>query len=214
MSERGRRGPRTVRPDLESGDPPLRPPAARTVRLRAADRGTRRCGQRLGRSVPDHRSLLVVPSGHARRGFETLAPDARRRLRRPARVPDDRRSGTSSRADGPRSCTRSSHQPHPRPLGRPRPAGCPNREAGASYAVTNGVIAVPDRRRGLPDVRRGRRQQGCGAVRGDSAARSASAQSSSSETSRPRRRASGSRSSSRIHSASSRVSTNRATASR
>jgi hypothetical protein len=56
------------------------------------------------------------------------------------------------------------------------------------------------------------RQQGRGA--GDSAARIASAQSSSSVTSRPRRRASGSRSSSRIHSASSRVATNRATASR
>jgi hypothetical protein len=65
---------------------------------------------------------------------------------------------------------------------------------------------------GLPDERRGRHQQGRGAVGGDSAARSASAQSSPSETSRPRRRASGSRSSSRIHSASSRVSTNRATA--
>jgi hypothetical protein len=49
---------------------------------------------------------------------------------------------------------------------------------------------------------------------GDSAARIASAQRSSSVTSRPRRRASGSRSSSRIHSASSRVATNRATASR
>jgi hypothetical protein len=54
MSERGRRGPRAVGRDPESGDPPLRPPAARTVRLRAADAGTRRCGQRPGRSVPDH----------------------------------------------------------------------------------------------------------------------------------------------------------------
>jgi hypothetical protein len=89
-------------------------------------------------------SGAVVGGAVSRRSLLT----ARRRLRRPARVPDDGSLGPSS-CGGPRSCTRPGPQPPPRPLGRPTPAGCPNREAGASYAVTNGVIAVPDRRPGL-----------------------------------------------------------------
>jgi hypothetical protein len=166
------------------------------------------------RSRAGGRSQLV-PSGHARRGFETLAPDARRRLRRPARVPDDRRLGSSSRGG------RTEVVHALRPSAAPETAGASDARRVSQPRSRSLIRGHEWRDRGarqtpgaLPDERRGRHQQGCGAVRGDSAARSASAQSSSSETSRPRRRASGSRSSSRIHSASSRVSTNRATASR
>jgi hypothetical protein len=61
-----------------------------------------------GRAPIAHRRTLAArPERAWARGFETLAPGARRRLRRPARVPDDRRLGSSSRGGGPRSCTRS-----------------------------------------------------------------------------------------------------------
>jgi hypothetical protein len=85
MSERARRGSGAVGRDPESGDPPLRPPAARTVRLRAGDAGTRRCGQRPGRSAPDHPLCSCwspygygvgrrVAPGRARQGSGKLAP--------------------------------------------------------------------------------------------------------------------------------------------
>ena len=137
--------------------------------------------------------------------------DARRRPRRSVRVRDDGSLGPWSSGSGPRSCTRPGPQPPPRPLRRSTPAGRPNREAGASYAVTNGVIAVPDRRPGL--YLTWRRQQGRGAR---ARARRAALRRRAPRAERAGRgRARAARGPPRaIHSASSRDSTNRATASR